>query len=398
MKKTIAFLKNPCVWYLFAWSLYLLQGTLYESGSIISQFLLFFILATSVVHSIRVFQEPHKPHFFKGLNVLVLMYTIYGLLLLISDGTMVYGKVISMPSLFYLKGYYMGLLPIYSCYYYTRRGYLSESLLSIFSVLFICVGILVFFRTQRELIELLSERGREVSEVTNNSGYVMLSIIPSLLVLNKKPFIQYIGIGICVAFILLAMKRGAILCVGVFLMMFSWHKMETSHGGRRALVVVFILIGFFLLTGFVQRLLENSNYFMTRIEETRMGDSSERNSIYASFLQLYLHETKPLRQIFGYGAYGTIKVGSAFAHNDWIETLINQGLLGILIFFTYCLFFYKTVRMKSRHPESRFALLVIFVFFLLQTVFSASITNTTIFTCSMMGFALADGFSYKIEE
>lgn len=393
MNRKTSFFKNPCVWYLGAWCLYLMQGTLYTSGATLSQFLLFIIIAWSAINAVRVIKMNNTPLYFKGLNVLIVMYTIYGLFLFVTDGTMVEGKSQSMPSLYYLKGYYMALLPIYSCYLFARKGLLNSRVVSIFALIFIIVGILDFYRTQREMLEKLMDIGSQVTEITNNSGYVMLSVIPSLLIFNKKPIVQYVGIGVCVVFIFLAMKRGAILCLGAFLFLFALHKMETTRGSRRLLVISTIIVAFVLLFGFVENLSESSDYFQARIEQTRSGDNSNRSMLYQGFWRQFIYDSSLFNQLFGYGAYGTIKVGESFAHNDWLETLTNQGLMGVSFLILYCVYFFKTSRIKRYNRESRFALLVIFIFFFLQTFFSAGITNTTIFTSCMTGFALADGFS-----
>ena len=141
-----------------------------------------------------------------------------------------------------------------------------------------------------------------------------------------------------------------------------------------------------------------TDYAVSRIEQTKSGDDSHRGELYSDFINTFSNETGFLNQIFGYGAYGTIKVGDSFAHNDWLETLINQGILGVFILVFYCLVFYRTFRSRVLHPESRFALMVIFLFFFAQSFFSAGITNTTIFTCCMTGFALANGFSFGTKQ
>lgn len=386
------YLKNPCVWYILTWILYLLQGTLYESGSRISQFLLLVILLVSVRHTYRVFNMHQTSIFFKGLNALILMYTFYGLLLFITDGVTTRGLVMKIDSFNYLKEYYMALLPIYSCYYYARKGYLTRDVLVFFAIVFVVVSILVYYRIQHELLEKILLKGGTRTETTNNAGYIILSVIPALLILHKKPVIQYIAIGVCVVFVFLAMKRGAILCLSLFLMMFIWRKMNRLKGSKRFLTLVIVMIGMYLLTIFVEQRMETSDYFNDRIEQTMEGDSSERDLLYKGFLQHYFEKAGLFHQIFGYGAYGTIKVSVNFAHNDWLEILTNQGLLGIIIFITFTVYFYRASRYRKYHTESQFALLVIFVLFLPQTFFSAGITNTTIFTSCMTGFALADGF------
>ena len=399
MKKIAVLLSNPCVWYLLIWCIYYLQGIIYSEGSFISRLSLLAIFVISAGHAYRTIQMPGKPVFFRGLNALVLMFTIYGLFLFLTDGTTTHGKVQNVQSMLYLKSYYMALLPIYSCYYYARKGYLNKDVLSLFAVIFVALGIANYYRMQRETLEYLASLKSDRTEITNNIGYVMLSVIPSLLIFNKKPLWQYIGIGFCVVFILMAMKRGAILCAGLFLVAFVWHKMKSSRSSsRRILVIAAIIVGFYLLAQFVENMLTNSDYFLARLEQTRAGDASGRESMYNEYFNHYFFDAEIIPKLIGYGANGTIKVFENYAHNDWLETLIDQGFVGIIIFCFYISCFLKTIRMRTLHPESKFALKVIFLLFILQTFFSAGITNTTIYTCCMFGYALNNGFAKDCEQ
>lgn len=391
LKNTIL-VKNPCAWYLGAWCLYYLQGTLYPVGSLFARLLILVLILVSLLHAYRVFQTPQKPIYFKGLNAMIIMYTVYGLFLFVTDGMVIKGIVKTVPTFYYLKEHYMALLPIYSCYYYTKKGYLTEKLFSLFSVLFVVVGIAYYFHIQMLTMEMLASQGNYVDEVTNNSGYAILAVLPSLLVLRKKPVIQYVAIGVCVVFIVLSVKRGAMLCSAIFLLLFARDKMKNSKGGKKVAVLLAIAIGFVFFSQFVLRRLEASDYFAYRVEQTIEGQSSGRDGIYNNILNHYFNNSTFFQKILGRGANGTIKTFTNYAHNDWLEILTNQGLLGIIIFLSYCICFVKTIKRKKKVPDSRLALLVIFIIFLLQTFFSAGITNTVIFTSSMMGFALADGF------
>lgn len=390
--KSKSLIKNPCAWYLGAWCLYYLQGTLYSRGSVIARLLILLLILVSLIHAYRIFQTPQKPIYFKGLNALIIMYTVYGLFLFLTDGLVVKGIIKTVPTFYYLKENYIALLPIYSCYYYTKKGYLTEELFSLFAIIFVFVGIAFYYNIQRLTIETLMESGIDVDEVTNNSGYVILAVLPSLLILRKKPILQYIAIGVCVLFVILSFKRGAMLCSAIFLLLFARDRLKNRRGLRKALILMTIAIGFVFISQFVLRLFASSDYFAYRVEQTLEGESSGRDGIYSNILNHYFNEAGIVQKLIGYGANGTIKVFTNYAHNDWLEILTNQGFLGIVVFISYCVCFYKTIRKRNITLDSRLALLTIFVMFLLQSFFSAGITNTVIFTSSMMGFALADGF------
>ena len=96
------------------------------------------------------------------------------------------------------------------------------------------------------------------------------------------------------------------------------------------------------------------------------------------------------------GAEGTIKVTYNYAHNDWLELLTNQGIIGVIFFAYYWLGVYYTCKSKRLSKESRFALKYIFLILFLMTLFSMSINAMTIYSSSMLGYALADGFKTSL--
>ena len=77
-------LLNICNFYIFLWCIYSLQGTLYESGSIISQMVLAILLVVSLFFVFYANVKFEIPPYMKALNVMLVMFTIYGVALLLS--------------------------------------------------------------------------------------------------------------------------------------------------------------------------------------------------------------------------------------------------------------------------------------------------------------------------
>ena len=385
------FFANPCNLYFSLWCLYLLQGTLYAKGSIISQGLLAVIIGMSLVHFYKVANSSWKPVYFKGLTALVIMYIIYGVALFMTDGSRTQGAW--HPATYtYLKTYLISLLPIYSCYMYARKGGLNGKMLMMWCIVFVIVGIAQYYRMQQDALQELAGRGSSMEEVTNNAGYVMLSLIPCMMIFDKRPLWQYLGLGVCTVFVLMAMKRGAIIICAFSLLLFIGYKMRNSKGSRKFSVILITAIGMLFLFRYVQNFVETSDYFSARLEQTMEGNSSGRDRIYSSMLNTYFNDDNFFHLLFGRGANGTLKIYSNYAHQDWLEILINQGLFGIMIFACYWIFFWKAARSKSYSSTSRFTLLLIFCMFGLKTLFSMSIGDMTIYVSSILGYALADGF------
>lgn len=386
-------IQNPCNIYFTLWCFYLLQGTLYESGSTISQLLLLVILCISLKDAIKVNMMKGLPVYFKGLNAMVIMYTIYWIVLLMTDGLTFMRQIgTEVSSLNYLRTAYYSLLPIYSCYYYTVKGYFRSDNYKKWVLIFVIIAIVEYFRIQRELVQLYMEAGSDRTEFTNNIGYMLLLLTPCAFIFNKKPKIQFFVYGICLLFVMLSMKRGAMLIAFVALLVFLYDKTKLISAKRKTIFFFVVILVFILLYFLFKEMLINSLYFQERINETLEGDSSGRDEIYSALLHHFFHDANVFQMFFGMGAEGTVKIFRAWAHNDWIEILTNQGVLGIFVFSFYWLAFRYNCLNKRLSLEARFALKYLFIIFFLRTLFSMSITDMNIYSSSMMGYALADGF------
>ena len=379
------YLKNPCNIYFFLWCIYFLQGTLYAAGSALSQIILIVLLIMSFLHVLKV--RYTQVTYFKGYYPLLLMFTFYGLWLFVTDGVRTQGLYSHPQSFIYIKLLYISLLPICSFFYYTRKGLLNQKIFSFWVVVLILVSIGDYFRLRREALEMMMSNQEDI---INNVGNSFASLIPCLLVFKKKLF-QYIGLAICFLFTMFAMKRGAILIAVVSICIYFFYNMKKMKGYRKiAFITTFGLLSLVLIS-YLQTTLFENDFFNERLSKTKEGDSSNRDVLYASFIDFYTNDATFLEQLVGKGANGTLKVSTNYAHNDWIEILINQGLLGIIVFLIYWGRFYVTVKEKDRLKQSRIILIMVLTITFLRTIFSMSIGDNPICLCAILGFALADG-------
>lgn len=392
MKLTHQF--SSCDLYIFLWILYNLQGTLYASGGSISQVLLAILLAWSVVNCFRLSsKDTYHSEYFRGLNVLMLVFTIYGLLLIIM-GTELYiteGANKKVRNFVYLKEIYTSLLPIYSFFLFAKKGKLTEKSLKRWFFIFIIVGTLQYARSQREAVLLAMMQGWEPDGITNNSGYIFVSLLPGLILLRKKPMIQYLGLTLCMFLILASMKRGAII-VGVLsvILLFSYQLRYSSHRKKIGIVFLIILVSVASYLA-AMHMLETSDYFNSRIQATLEGNSSHRDEMYSSLLRTFVYDTSLFQMLLGRGAWGTLTVSFNFAHNDWLEILTNQGVLGISVFMYYWICFLKNSKDANLPSESRICLSMILLIYFMKTIFSMSYSDMSIYSTSVLALCLAGG-------
>lgn len=381
---------NRCDLFIIVWVLYYLQGIAYPEGGMISIGLLAINLLVSMVCAVKVMRMPGKPVYFKGLNILVGLFTIYGLAYIAFNPVSIYYQQpeISVKSYNYLKSIYLSLLPIYPFYYYTKKGYLSEERLRLFGGVFLLSIVLSYFNAQQKALEKLIDIGSYAEETTNNAGYLFLSFIPLLTLYRKKPLLQFAAFSLVMVFIVMGMKRGAIAIGAVTLVYFLFHAIRDSKGGMKHVLIFLSLTLCIGTICFFMYQMENDEYMMERIEQTLEGSSSGRDSLYSFFWNYFVHDASFIHFLFGRGANGTLEIYYNYAHNDWLELAVNQGLFGILIYFMYWCGFYKTWK-GTTNAEAKTILALTIIIYFAKTLFSMSYGDMTYVSTSVLGYALA---------
>ena len=391
---------TSCDVYILFWLLYNLQGVLYPSGSLISQGLLAIILLWSIFNCVRANQIGAKPLYFRGLNLLVLLFSVYGLIYMMvgPDLYITENEKSGVKKFGYLKDIYSSLLPIYSFYLFTKQGKLTEKSLRKWFYVFIVVAILQYVRSQREAMIAAMTNNSNVDGVTNNAGYLFVALIPGLLLLRNKPIVQNIVLALTMFLILISMKRGAILIGVLSLIIFFSYKLRYSSGRKKVGVILVVLLAVAASYFAVEYMMNTNDYFNGRVEATLAGDDSHRGEMYSNLWHTFLYDSTLLQMLIGRGAWGTLTVSFNFAHNDWLEILIDLGVTGVVIYIYYWLCFLRTCRNKRLPESSRICLYLVLLGCFTQTIFSMSYSGMNIYLTSVMGLCLAGGLGENSES
>lgn len=389
---------NRCDWFIIVWVLYYLQGVLYPTGGAISTGLLGVNLLVSIWCAIKVWQMPHNPPYIKGLNLLLIMFSIYGFALILMNPHTVHYSMsgMSMASYNYIKSIYLSILPIYAFYYFSLKGYLTAERLRWWAVVFCISCVLSYYNYMQQAMDRLLERGSSAEEITNNAGYLFLSLIPIWVVYRRKPLLQYAGLAFCMAFILMGMKRGAIAIGGVVVLYLIWQIIKNARGNQRFIVIILTAVLAVAGVYFVIDMMTSSDYFLQRLEATKEGNSSGRDSLYSFFWTYFTERADAIQYLFGRGANGTLEIYYNYAHNDWLEIAVNQGLLGIIVYAVYWKQFYSTWR-QSTNIEAKTILALVGIIYFAKTIFSMSYGDMTYVCTSVLGYALATYKNPNIE-
>lgn len=373
--------------YILVWGLYGCQGVFLFKGSFFSQLLLFVLLFISMYYTYVANMRYRLPTFFIGLNILIAMFTIYGVYLMIQYNPADY--IVKRDPFIYLKKIYMSLLPIYTFYVFFREKNVDEKKLFVLIFILIAFSSIEYIQLQKEKMIAAMLRGADVIEITNNFGYLFVSLIPACVFLYKKPLIQYITLGYCTVFILLGMKRGAIIIGGVCLLWFLWNNVKSANLRKKFGILFLSTILCIVAFLFIQKQMNESLYFQKRVEQTLDGNSSGRDALYGTFLDYFCDKATPLQFAFGSGADATLKVSYNYAHNDWLEIAVNQGILGIMIYMLFWFLFAKESLSKSYSNQEKLALQLLLIIYFMQTLFSMSYNFMSTSATFILGYCLA---------
>ena len=362
--------------------------SLMYSGTIISQGTLAVFLFLSAYYTLLCIKDIHiAPNYIKRLLSLVILFTIYGILYYMSDRTYVITQGLAftkVSKLLYLKNIFISILPIFSFFYFGTKGWISESWIRRISIILIALSIFMFIYRNYSFA-IGDEYGR--TEMTNNYGYNFVAIIPLLCFWKKNPIIQ-LGLTLLIlVFIIISMKRGAILTGAICTLFFFVSIFRSSSSWGKISLILLLAITFYLTSPIISKYIANSEYYQYRIEETLDGNSSNRNTMYSKAINHIFNESSLTQFFFGSGADSSIGILSNYTHNDWLEIGINQGLLGVIIYLLYFVSFYKLWRTDIEKGSLRDSLGLCLIICFMTTLFSMSYNSMFIPICICIGYS-----------
>lgn len=382
--------KERCILYLYLllWFMYELQGLFWTEGNIFSLAIIMMLTMISFVYVVKVnidFRE--RPLFFTSLNLLLIMFTIYGILFMI-EGPRFSVRVKTLEPYIYLKAIYNSLLPLYLFYYFARKGILTHALLQKLAILFFFMAIASFLHYEENAKLAYLNLGIEKEHIVNYKCYAMLSLFAVLSVYHKYPWVQCLGIICLMSFIFFGMKRGAILIGFGCTVWYAVELTKRAMGKRSLWVVMVLVVTIVILACLVGYLLETNELFMKRYQLTVEGNTSGRDLLFHAFYYHFIYNTDAWQFFFGSGAYATLSVSINTAHNDWLELAINQGVLGLSLYLFFWYSFFRSWKLMDRNHYTNFTFGLLILICFLKTFFSRTYSDMDIYTTCMLGYCL----------
>lgn len=386
-------LTNVANVYTLLWLFYYMQGTLYPSGSSIGIAVMSIFLLVSLFFFCKVNRKGYIPSYLKGLNVLFVLFSIYGIIRIVDAETIYRANGVLQNPTTYLKSYYISILPTYALYYFANKGKINADWIRNWAFVFITFSVFQYFNSEATMMEMLSQKGIEAELLTNNMGYSFVSLMCLIPFFSKKPLIQYIILALCGFFVISSAKRGALICYAISASVFLWYNLRHSSSRKKFIAFVLGVCCLYGAYSYMNFMISTNASFASRFIMD-ISNSSGRDDLYSQVLDYISNETSVFRLIFGNGADGSIVLLGNFAHNDWLEFAINMGILGVLAFFVYNVIFVRTIR-YAQNASIRMALLFIYIPFVLKSVFSMAIGDFHLYESAVLAFCLV--YLYKPE-
>lgn len=383
---------NMCNIFLVLLLLNDVTGFFFTNASIGSRFVFYSIIAISFYYWMKVvFLVEEMPRLLKGWSILLLLFTLYGIPLIVS------GKMFIIKENFrhigggeFLKLIYYSMLPLFPIYEFTRKGELTVDKLKILCILLLITSTFQFNEYHIKMLLLTKAKGLSVKEFTNNTGYLFLQILPLTIFFRKQKVIMTSLIIYCIYMIVIGMKRGAIVLSVPCLILLLLELYKSSTRRQKILIVFISIVLVVFSVGLIQYMLENSNYFNTRLQATMSGDSSHRDTIYFQAINVFLGENNIIMKFFGHGGYSTLDLMMNNAHNDWLEILVNHGIIGVLVFMNVCFQMCYTTKQAQKYDSSLYiSMLTITIIFIGRTILSMAYSDMGHGLIIAMGYGIA---------
>ena len=265
------------------------------------------------------------------------------------------------------------LLAFITFAFFGKKGILTSKFVTTVAVLLTLAAIPAFYNAQRiALSKLLG--GRE--DITTNMSVLFLMLLPLVFLVRNR----LVALGIfcvCLFFLVQGTKRGNIVAAVIPSMLYVWVLFKEN---RKSFFKILFLVGIIIgVAIWVKDLVLGNDYLLRRVEDTLEGDSSGRDVIYAALWNMWSESNTLLKYIFGYGYDGTITYSYMHvrAHNDWLEIVVNFGVVGVVCYISV---FVALLRMYLKHSKGlmRYVLLSIMSIWFLKTLYSMGFTDESL--------------------
>lgn len=264
-------------------------------------------------------------------------------------------------------------LSLYTCLGVNKV--MTDRFFTFAGIVLLIAAILQYYHAER--LALLKLEVDNDTDITNNASVAFLMLLPMTFLMKNK-IQQWITLFVCLFFIISSAKRGNILAAVIPVVLFVYSMLkESRHFVIRIVLVLALIVGGSFVT---YRWIVKNDYLMYRIEKTQEGNSSSRDVIYAAAWHAWYDSDDFSNLLLGQGFDRVLQLETTYhnrAHNDWLEVLVNYGLLGVILYLiVFITLTLQVFRIKSFEIKMAFISGLLIWFF--KTLYSMGFTEETL--------------------
>lgn len=371
---------------IFCLIIYFSQGPVLPPGTIFSQLALLIIILTSLYFTLRVLTLKIKhPPFIWALFLLIAINII--------GYTFTFINITELGYLDFLKTILISTSLFYPFYYFSiKKKFLISHLVRLFLVLLL-LSIFHFFY-QKE--QALSIRIRDSEDLVNNTGYYFVMLLPYVFLFKRK-LLSYLSILIIMTFTIQSAKRGALITSLAGSLVFIYYQLFQQGTKNLIRNIVLTTVALASITLYLYNLFLKNDFLVTRLSKIDEGGSG-RSTIYSNLIENWYGSDNILNFIFGYGFISSVNHSGTgnVAHNDWLEMLINFGLLGFAIYLFVFISLIYSIFTKKLEKTNQATLICITIIWFLISLFSMFYLNAfSVFMVILLAYILGSNKAYS---
>jgi hypothetical protein len=348
---------------------YYLQDIIYPSSSIVSQALLLYI----ALYGMDGLRKQSMSIYRTTTDVLWLLFISMLTITFIVSPKTVMGNAYHHIGLVDTINQFKNAIVFCLLFFVGKRlyatGRVTDKSVALAGLALLLLSVIRFFYTKDVLIE---EYGS--GENTNNAAYCFVSYLPFLpIVLKEYKKLGIMSIFVAVGFLLSGAKRGAILCAAVAAVVSVYFLIKNKK--MKFKLILSGLIVCIPLYFFVAKEYSENDYLQKRVEDTKENKSSGRDVAYTMLWGHWVNDQNIVTQLFGNGSAQSVAVWGNYAHNDWLELLIDNGLVGCLLYFAIFISLFRQIHRTKIGSIYQLTLYLSVLMWLMKTIYSMGYTS-----------------------
>lgn len=221
-------------------------------------------------------------------------------------------------------------ITFYFFYLGAVKGWLTDLKLKNIFYFLLIVSVVLHFDA---LLTKRSDRGLE--DVVVNTSYLFAYLLPAVFFIKSRTkSIFYIAVIVLMLF--MGAKRGAIVVSTLVVLIwyvYEFFKLNVSFNTFAKNILASFLVILFSSV-FVTYFLSKFSFIQVRLLGLLGGEGgSGRDSMYMNIIDGWANADL-FNKFFGFG-FSASKVftgNNLYAHSDWLEALINFGILGVMVY------------------------------------------------------------------